>query len=265
MGRMILICPACAKKYLVPDNAVGREGRQVRCASCRHSWFQEGASAASRPDTPAVAEPIFPPPLPSSTAYVAPSPAVERASEPPPQFVSPPMPAFVAPPATAEPAYGENQHWDYEEEPFPRRINRTRRWTIAACLVSLLLISGIAATYYLADPGFLARVGVPLGTAESPLVTQILSTDRGPKAGMSGPAYLSIHAQVINPTGQQQRVPDMLVELLDAHQRVIYSWTIMPDHRTIGPKGTETIDSTEAGIPPNADQIRLNLLHVSTP
>lgn len=51
---MIIACPACQTRYVVPDSAIGVEGRTVRCAKCKHSWFQDGPDAqrpAERDDT----------------------------------------------------------------------------------------------------------------------------------------------------------------------------------------------------------------------
>lgn len=100
---MIIACPACGTRYAVPDAAVGSEGRTVRCAKCKHSWFQEpaalnvpadpaqGASVTppaprppaprqSQPEAAPVAEAVAPSPAPPSPA---PAPAPEPQSEGP--------------------------------------------------------------------------------------------------------------------------------------------------------------------------------------
>ena len=55
---MILTCPNCGTQYVVKDGAIPPEGRQVRCAACKHSWHQEpeGGAAEAAPPEPAMAE-----------------------------------------------------------------------------------------------------------------------------------------------------------------------------------------------------------------
>ena len=57
---MILTCPSCGTQYVVKDGAIPPEGRQVRCASCKHSWHQGPESSAeeqSRGEEPIAEEP----------------------------------------------------------------------------------------------------------------------------------------------------------------------------------------------------------------
>lgn len=72
---MILTCPSCGTQYVVKDGAIPPGGRQVRCASCKHSWHQnpedgeeietsaqaEGNSVEQPPVEEAAAQPQPPP------------------------------------------------------------------------------------------------------------------------------------------------------------------------------------------------------------
>lgn len=78
---MILTCPACDTKYVVKDGAIPPEGRQVRCAACKHSWHQGGEPRGADPQAAADVDFGGPPPPPAR-------PVEQPGAELPPQAIA---------------------------------------------------------------------------------------------------------------------------------------------------------------------------------
>jgi predicted Zn finger-like uncharacterized protein len=239
---MILQCPECRTRYVVPDAAIGAAGRAVRCASCRHSWFQEGA-------------PVAPPPPPEPEPQPEPEVAAAHVED------APPVEA-VAEPAFAEPPQPTGDYPDYGDAPPLRRgRNPARRWTIAAIVAGVLMLVGVGALQYFGTPGLAARLGLPGGVAEAPL---LLEVPRKPERRTlaSGNELFAVTGRVINPTDTTQRVPDIVAELRDAQGRVVYNWMITPPVRTLAPGARAEFNSAEVDVPKGSRELNLSFAGV---
>ncbi len=56
---MILTCPNCTTRYLVAAESIGAEGRQVRCASCSYTWYQDPQYPSAETEAASPPEPAF--------------------------------------------------------------------------------------------------------------------------------------------------------------------------------------------------------------
>ncbi|WP_419807794.1 MJ0042-type zinc finger domain-containing protein [Sphingomonas sp.] len=238
---MILQCPECQTRYLVPDSAIGAAGRTVRCANCKHCWFQDGAPLPEPAASPA-------PAIATGTITVPPPPVEDEFAGP-----SPFLPPLDEPEAEAPVASVESYD---EQPPFRARRNPVRRWTIAALIAGALMLAAVAAITWLGAPSFLGRLGLALGPTESPLLIKDKPIQR--RDLDNGSELFAVAGQITNASAERQRVPDVRAELRDAQGRLVYSWTITPQLRTLAPGASVDFNSAKLDVPANSKRLVLS-------
>jgi predicted Zn finger-like uncharacterized protein len=229
---MILSCPACKTRYVVPDSAVGPSGRQVRCASCRHSWLQ-------------------PPPSPRTSAeWQAPA-----AAAPPPPPLREPAPARAAASVLGPSPVAEPENYDAfaHEPPFRPRRNPARMWTIVAIVAAVLMLAATAAVYSFGLPELGVDIALP-GRGATPLKLEFEAENR---TLASGNALLTVTGRITNPTQSVQRVPQLRAEVRDAAGKAVYSWSISPPVSELQPGQSATFNSAETDVPANGTKLHL--------
>lgn len=276
---MILVCPNCATRYIVPDSAVGPNGRQVRCASCKHSWFQEGQALAMREEAlvtagaPEMAAPPPPPPRPPAPPPPAPPPPVEEAVAP---VVEPPLAREEAEPAAEAPVAAQTGHrfddiygraeaeardeWaETAPAPVRPRRNRLKMLTYAALAFCLAVGAAGASLWYFGTPSWAVNLGLVPEEGDPDLLFY-LSKPAERRKLPTGEEYFAFGARIVNSGKQSLPVPPVLVQLRDRQNRLVFSWTTKADRTSLKPGEEASINESRIDIPKNAENLSLTFV-----
>ena len=292
---MILTCPSCGTHYVVKDGAIPPGGRQVRCASCKHSWHQDPEESAEGEPPPVEAsdEPTAPEAREDESLAEAtlieprsgteaeerayeeaaldagetpsreePAPAPGEASgdiyaNAPFDITARKAPAEEEDSDWKEPPQAEAQEDEFTPFPAPDEVEPRRRNPILSIVIVVLIVIVIAAAFwFLAPPDLKARLGL-VGVGTSPLAVVMSHMDR--QRLESGNELLTVSGRVINPTGKEQDVPPLQAQLKSRTGKIVYSWTIPPPARSLAPGGSASFNSAELKVPPGGDDLIITL------
>ena len=228
---MILTCPSCGTRYQTAEAQFKPPGRNVRCAKCRHVWFQ----ATPELEVPIEPEPVISPAEPEAPAAAA---ALNIGAQP------------------------HTPHAVQEEEPRRRRSRGAALAQSVGWLALLVLLGAIGwatityretiASVWPPSASLYTLLGMPVNVRGIALTN--ISYKQEYEAGQP---VLSVTGKIVNVSNREQPVPEIRVVLMDDAKRELYHWTFDAGVPTLKP-GAETPFTTRLSSPP-ADARNLNV------
>jgi predicted Zn finger-like uncharacterized protein len=294
---MILTCPSCGTQYVVKDGAIPPQGRQVRCAACKHSWHQDPEFVSEPQEEAPVEAASAPEPEPeleseadaqeegeslAEATLIEPRAgpeAEERAYEeavieeeqadaspevaPTPSYETPevdegqPVEPALRTADWREPPQAEVANDEFSPFAVADEIAPRRRSPIVPILLILIVVAAVAAAFWFLAPPEWKARLGLASDAASPLALVTTHMDR--QRLESGNELLTVTGRVINPTGKDQAVPPLQAQLRTRTGRVVYSWTIAPPAQTLPPGASASFNSAEVNVPPGGDELTITL------
>lgn len=232
---MILTCPECATRYQTKKDAIGPNGRTVRCTKCSASWFVAADSDAlalkdNQQET--------------ITAAAAASGAATIGAEAK---------------ASAQPSLGAHVEIRDKVDQQRRRRRLTSVGLIWAIPLMLLLLAAILAYVFRQDivnksPGtatFYKTLGIDVSLSGLNIENPVTRS-----AYVDGKAVLVINGAVRNITSKTQDIPLVEFSLHNKADETLATWLVDTQKEKLGEKGRVTFVSEYPNPPLDAVKLR---------
>jgi predicted Zn finger-like uncharacterized protein len=279
---MIIACPACNTRYAVPDSAIGVDGRTVRCAKCRHSWFQDGPriELPAAPPAPPPPPPPAPEPeaveqvehdLPEAPAQAEPEPVAEPEPETEPEpeapaaFAEDDYAAPSAPPLSDEPlgeredapaysdddySYGESSF--AHEPPFRARRNPAKMWMLAAVLFAVVSLGALAAVMRYGLPDWVPFTRETFAEKQAGLELNFPKNWQERGKLKNGSYYYNLAGTITNVGSTRRSVPTLLLVFRGSRNQPVFTKEIVPPKSALAPGESMDINQAIVDLPPAA-------------
>jgi predicted Zn finger-like uncharacterized protein len=258
---MLLTCPYCETGFRVDPVMLGKDGRTVRCARCRESWFAAPVQAE-----PAMAE-AFAENVPPSISI--PADQIAEWTDPAPVDVasSPSIAAEQAPDIIVTPIKDMDQekpNLKIKRRP-PIRGNsrkpiRIPRFAAVALGFMAVAVAGLvgreSVVRFVPDlAGVYAAVGMPVNLRG--LEFRNVKTLREMQDGIP---VLVIEGDVVNVVKHAVEVPRVRLAVLGPNGQELYSWTALLQRSILADNEKVSFRSRLASPPPESREVLVRFL-----
>jgi predicted Zn finger-like uncharacterized protein len=257
---MLICCPDCETGYQVKPDALGINGRSVRCNRCRRIWF---ATPEAEPVAAEAAEAEFTPPTRASAGRPADplyDPLVEYVpaqDRPEPIVVDAPT---LAPPGEAPLILDATGEIKTAAKPKPKRVRKPWRWPRpglrAAAIVFIGLVGGL--TVMRTD---IVRIAPQTATLYSaiglPVNLRGLAFENvtSVKEQRDGVTVLVVEGTIVSASPNAIEVPRLRIALRGDAGNEVYVWTAAPNRSILSPGETLAFKTRLASPPPEGRDV----------
>lgn len=239
-GPMIITCPSCSARFRVADQAIGVEGRVVRCGRCAYSWHQMPAGAEAPlelgdqlPDPAMTAQPAAPMPAP----LPGPMPG--------------PLPAYDAPDLPPDPRFEPRRDRGRPAEPAYRPRRARRGGLLLGWLLFLLILGAILGGGWYWRDKIVAAVP-ELGKLYAWLGVEVAAPAEG-RLEISSYTFgrrlvdserkLVVAGEIVNRAAKELPVPALRARVLDQSGNEIMAWDFQAGAATLAPGASARFES----------------------
>ena len=242
---MLITCPTCASEYRIEAGKVGMDGRSVRCAACRETWFVTpadvlAAHAADLDQAEDSADPASDAAWAEATAAVRPDEHGSDAVSPGPN--RPRRPAS----ARATPRLGRRAG---ALSPALALGLAALAAMPLACLARASVVQALPQTASL-----YARLGLPVNVRG--LEIRDVAAFRNP-AEDGRPAELIVEGDLVGVGRSDMSVPALSVEIRDAGGATVRSFTAASPRAVLGPGETARFRASLVDPPSTSRAVEL--------